>query len=141
MVFRNHLFKGKVQLLNRSLDAYALRQRTIGKNIANATSTDYRPEKVRFEELFHKQKVAIKGLRSEEMHIPFGRLDDSEIEGDVAKSGIPQPEVYFSGENHVNIDREMAELAQNQIRFRFASQSLGKYFKGLSGAITGSSSY
>lgn len=136
MVFKNHLFKERVPMMNRAMDAYALRLRTISKNITNVNSPHYRPEAVKFEELFHKQEVVLKGHSSNEQHIPIGKSPD-DVEGEVNPAAVPEPEIYFSGETHVNIDKEMSELAQNQIRFQFVSQSMARYFRGLSSAITG----
>lgn len=138
MSVRNLLFKGRLPLLNRAMDTYALRQQTIAKNIANATTPNYRPESVRFEEEFQKlQGVAAKGETTSSLHIPMGVSSPGDIEGNVEDAAVPKPEVFFSGESHVNIDKEMSELAQNQIRFRFASKMTARYFKGIQGAIKG----
>ena len=123
--------------MNRALDTYALRQRTISKNIANATSPHYRPEAVKFEEFFHDPEVVTKGERTDNYHIPLGKPAEKDIKGEVEGADVPRPEIYFSGETHVNIDKEMSNLAQNQIRFRFTSNMLNRYFQGLGQSITG----
>jgi flagellar basal-body rod protein FlgB len=133
----DHLFNKKLPLYNRALDAYALRQQIAAKNIANSTTPEYRPESVRFEEEFHKAKFSSgRGLRTDRHHIPLGAPIDSEIKGE-KEDAVPKPEVLFSGESHVNVDKEMSQLAQNQIRFRMASRMTGKYFQGLQTAIKG----
>ena len=123
--------------MNRALDTYALRQRTIAKNISNATSPHYRPEAVKFEEFFHNQEVVTKGNRTNDYHIPLGKPEENEVQGEMMNAAVPRSEVYFSGETHVNIDKEMSNLAQNQIRFRFTSRMVKGYFMGLGQAITG----
>lgn len=138
MSVRNLLFKGRLPLLNRALDTYALRQQTIAKNIANATTPNYRPSSVRFEEEFQKlQGMAAQGDTTDTRHISIGVSNSGDIAGSVEDAAVPKPEVFFSGESHVNIDKEMSELAQNQIRFRFASRMAARYFKGIQGAIKG----
>lgn len=137
MIFRYHLFKNKLPLMNRALDAYSLRQRTTAKNIANATSPHYRPERVQFEELFHQQQSVAKGETTSAVHIPIGRDNRKDLAPELVDREIPEPEVYFSGETHVNIDKEMSELAENQIRFRFVSRSMKKYFQSMTNSITG----
>lgn len=139
MVFKFHLFKNGFPLMNRALDAYALRQRTTSKNIANVNSPHYRPESVKFEEFFHDQEVVLKGNRTEGHHIPLGKPDLLAVKGEIEDADVPRPEVYFSGETHVNIDKEMAEMAQNQIRFRFGSKMISNSFRGMGSAITGRS--
>jgi flagellar basal-body rod protein FlgB len=137
MIYKDFIFKQKLPLLNRSLDAYSLRQKVIAKNIANATTPDYSPEKVKFEEYFNEAEVSARGVLSDTKHIPIGKKDPGEVEANAAEAEIPAAETYFSGESHVNIDKEMASLAQNQIRYRFASQMVKGYFQGLQTSITG----
>lgn len=137
VIYKQFLFKDKLPLLNRALDTYSLRQRTTAKNIANATSPHYRAEAVKFEEFFHTPEVVAKGTKTDETHIPIGKIDDGSVQGEIEEAAVPKPEVYFSGETHVNIDKEMANMAQNQIRFRFTSKMVQKYFQGMQSAITG----
>lgn len=137
LLYRYHLFKARIPLMNNALDAYATRQRTISKNIANATSPHYRPEKVRFEEKFHEAIMVAKGSRSDEMHIPLGKQNAENVAGEVENAPVPKHEVYFSGETHVNIDKEMSELAENQIRFRFVSTQMRGYFEAMLSSVRG----
>jgi flagellar basal-body rod protein FlgB len=72
MILKDHLFNKKLPLLNRALDAYSLRQQTIARNIANATSPVYRPEKVRFEEDFREAQVTQRGAMTNDQHLTIG---------------------------------------------------------------------
>jgi len=135
----NFLFRDRVPLMNKALDAYAQRMTISAKNIANVNTVGYKPERVRFEELFQEQVVSIQGAKTSEKHIPAGRNPNPNAE--LTDREIPGPEIMQSGENDVNIDKEMAEIAQTQIRFQFVSQSAGRYFKQLSAAITGNTNY
>ncbi len=123
--------------MNRALDAYALRNQTTAKNVANVNSPHYRPENVKFEEFFQNQEVVIKGAKSDGNSIPLGKVDYVDVEGEKQNAPVPKPEVYFSGETHVNIDREMSKMAENQIRFRFGSLMVNKFFRGMSSSIFG----
>ncbi|MBI3259955.1 MAG: flagellar basal body rod protein FlgB [Ignavibacteriae bacterium] len=138
MILTDHLFNKKLPLLNRALDTYALRQQTIARNIANATSPVYRPESVRFEEEFNEAQLVQRGASTDDHHLPIGGRTEGEIEGSVEGAKVPRPEILFSGESHVNIDKEMSTLAQNQIKFRFASRMTARYFQGMQTAIKGS---
>lgn len=140
MVFRKHLFSDKLPLMNRAMDAYSLRQQTTSKNIANETTPFYRPERVKFEEYFHQQEVVVKGAEvegSSSVSIPLGKSSSEDMIGDKMNRAIPEPEIFMSGESHVNIDKEMSEMAQNQIRFRFASSMTKRFFGGLGSAVRG----
>ncbi|MGE5479317.1 MAG: flagellar basal body rod protein FlgB [Chloroflexota bacterium] len=141
MIFKDHLFGERVPLMSKALGAYSLRQQVASRNIANADSPHFRPEAVKFEELFDEGEVVLSGAQSEGESIPIGRINDEAVSAEKTDAAVPEPEIYFSGETHVNIDKEMSALAQNQIKYRFASQMMGKYFKGLSSSITGSGNY
>lgn len=129
MLITNHLFKNRLPLMNSALDAYSLRQSTIAKNIANVSTPHYKPERVKFEELLNKEDVTLSKNTSQ-----------SKTEPEVERSPIAKAEIYQSGESNVNIDKEMSELARNQIRMRFTTQMMSKYFRGLGSAITGQAS-
>lgn len=123
--------------MKSALDAYAVRQKTIASNIANVNSPNYRPEEVKFEELFNNNEVVLRGENTNGKHIPLGAANTSSVEGEKGDAPVPSSEVYFSGETHVNIDKEMSAMAQNQIRYRFTSQMVGRFFGGLQSAIQG----
>ncbi len=137
MDVRDYLFREKLPLLSTALDAYALRQRTIAKNIANATTPGYRPERVRFEQEFLQSELMLQGTRSDNQHLRIGPPFDNEIRPEREGAPVPKPEVYFAGESHVNVDKEMGELAKNQIRFRLVARLAQRYFAGLQQAIKG----
>ena len=137
MIVKDFLFNKKLPLLDKALDSYALRQQTFAKNIANADTPDYRPERVKFEEYFHDEEVVLKGVETKSGHIPLGNVGPAVKAGDKELRSIPDAEVYFSGENHINIDKEMAESAENQIRFRLVAKMVNKYFSGISNSIKG----
>ena len=76
MKIRSWLFRERLPLLNRALDAYALRQRVVAENIPNATTPEYQPRRVRFEEFFQQYAdVVARGIRTDERHIPIGPPD------------------------------------------------------------------
>lgn len=137
LIYREYIFKTKLPLLNKALDTYSLRQQTIAKNIANATTVDYVPEKVKFEEYFKEAKAKETGLRTEDTHIPINPSGFDEVSPTIVKEDVPESEKLMAGVSHVNLDKEMSELAQNQIKFRFAARMVKRYFSGLNTAITG----
>ncbi len=136
-MIKDTLFQSRIPLMQTALDAYALRQQTIAKNVANATSTDYRPEKVKFEDFFQDANISLKGIKDNELHIDLGKPIINLVKPVKEEAEIPRAEVLFAGESHVNIDKEMSELAQNQIRFRLVSRTLRNYMMALQTAISG----
>jgi flagellar basal-body rod protein FlgB len=138
MIFKQQLFKDRMPLMNRAMDAYSMRQAAIAKNIANATTEGYKPQKVKFEEFFRDEQSAMsKGIVAGENDIAIGSSPEEKFPIELAQREIPAGEEYFAGESHINIDREMSELAENQIRFRFVSRSMRAYLQGLQSAISG----
>jgi len=138
MKIDNFLFKDRIPLMNKALDTYSLRMTTAAKNLANVNTVGYKPQRVKFEELFQNQMV-LTGTKIDEKHIPIG--PNPEPNGELINCKIPTAEIMQSGENDINIDKEMAEVAQTQIRFQFVSQSMSKHFKQLTAAITGNTNY
>ena len=120
-------------MLNRGLDAYALRQKTIATNIANVNTSDYKPQNVKFEEYF-KEASSSNASSNNNNSINSDFENGSEEKG---FSDIPRPSVHFSGDAQVNIDKEMSELAQNQIKYRYAAKAVKSYFAGIQTAISG----
>jgi flagellar basal-body rod protein FlgB len=137
LIYRDFLFKARLPLLNSGLDAFALRQKTIAGNIANATTPHYRPAEVKFEQFFRQATMSASGTTTDEVHIPIGVDNNTIPEGEVEPAVVPKAEIYFAGESHVNIDKEMAELAQNQIKYRFTAKAVKSYFQGMQSAISG----
>lgn len=137
LIYRDYLFKEKLPLYDKAMDAYALRQKTIAENIANATTPGYKPSEVKFEELFEGERASLAGARTDENHIPLGSQTSTGMESEVVAENVPAAEKYFSGESDVNIDNEMSALAQNQIRFRMASRVTKSYFDEMDRAIKG----
>lgn len=134
----------KVPLLKSALDTYALRGRISASNIANINTPGYNAKRVEFEEELSK---ALQGnrrqsndLTTHENHIPIritsSNLVSPRISESHAENSINDDDLA-SGVNNVDIDQEMAELAKNQIRFKFAARMISGQFKGLQKSIRG----
>lgn len=137
MIYRYFLFKSRLPLYHQALNTYVLRQSAIARNIANITTPRYRPIRVSFEEELQKVKELIPGIRTNALHFPVGSSSAGTILPEHEQRPVPRPEIFFSGDAHVNIDKEMAELAETQIRFRLVARLSQRYFQGLSTVIRG----
>jgi flagellar basal-body rod protein FlgB len=121
--------KSSIPLLVKSLDASMLRSRVIANNIANVNTPGYQRVEVSFEDELRKaiDKTKLRGLRTNEKHIPLGRENIANINPKVEKPADP---TLPSGVNNVDIDMEMAKLAETQIQYNFSAKFLkGKYSK------------
>ncbi len=138
------LFDGtRIPLLSKALDAYALRQKVIAANIANVTTAGYKSQRVSFEERLvqAQQGLQVRGTQTHAGHLPVGAGSTAaQVQPEVHPIADEPPPGYnamASGFNDVDIDHEMAELAKNQIRFKFSARMLGDTFRGIQKAIRG----
>ena len=122
--------------LEKSMDVYSLRQKTISNNIANAMTPGYKALKVEFEEEYKKSlnPNAVRGSRTSENHLPLGTKSFSQIK---PKVDFKEDGLNDSGLNNVDIDKEMAELAENSLRYEMSTKLIFKRFANIKGAIRG----
>ena len=115
------------------LDVTQLRQRVIANKIANVSTKGYRKKDLRFQEYLESfvRQPAVEGKVASERHIPIPKP-------------IANPEVFESetgindaGINNVDIDREMADLAENHLFFNVGQRLIRGQFDGLKKSITG----
>ncbi|MDN5362880.1 MAG: flagellar basal-body rod protein FlgB [Moorella sp. (in: firmicutes)] len=108
-------------VLEKSLDAATLRQRTIAHNIANVNTPGFKRYEVSFEGQLRQALGLEPGLplyRTDPYHLPMGG-------GDLTQAVIQDNTTTMREDgNNVDIDREMVDLAQNSLNFNFATQQL-----------------
>jgi flagellar basal-body rod protein FlgB len=123
-----------IPILMKSLDAGMLRSRTIANNIANINTPGYQRVEVSFEDELRKalDTTKLQGVRTNENHLPLGKLDFSQLNPKVEK---PVDPTLPSGVNNVDIDTEMAKLAENQLLFNFSAKFLKGVYTKLNAAI------
>ena len=126
--------KSNVELLKNLLDYTALKQKVISKNIANSGTIGYKRKDLEFKDFLEDnlnstvRKTSSKHLSMNVIEKPgeskFTVIDD---ESSVSSSGV----------NNVDIDKEMAEMAENSIMFRFAARKLNGYYRTMQKVIKG----
>ncbi len=138
MIFSSLFRKTTLPTVMKSLDAAALRSRTISSNIANATTPGYKRVSVDFESSLKDalNRSSLQGARTDSKHMPVGKRRISEVNPRVYRPNDPS---MPSGKNNVDIDTEMAALAENQIKFNYGVKFSSGAFKSLNAAIRGRS--
>lgn len=126
-------------LLERSLDATALRHKTISNNIANAETPEFKRSEVRFEQLLQKELNAsgmprLSGYRTHKGHIPIGSIGAIHVKPQVYTDTST---VYNNNLNNVDIEMEMAQLAENQIYYNTLIQQVNHELRQVRTAIGG----
>ncbi|MFN3820917.1 MAG: flagellar basal body rod protein FlgB [bacterium] len=121
-------------ILSKSLDVYGMRQRAIAANIANAETPGYERKWITFEEQLRQL------LRSQATQRSTPEIQHSL--GDLSRKIRPQLVVDTTPSesndiNNVNIDQEMAQLAQNHLQFLIAARLTKHYFEMLNLSLKG----
>jgi flagellar basal-body rod protein FlgB len=126
--------KTNIPTLLKSIDATMLRGRTIANNIANVNTPGYQRLEVSFEDELRRSldTTRLKGMSTQKGHLDLGRMDVSKINPQVER---PIDPTLPSGVNNVDIDSEMAKLAENQILFNFSSKMLIGNLRKINSAI------
>jgi flagellar basal-body rod protein FlgB len=138
-MFREILFnKTNLPMVRNALDAAMLRTRAISNNIANVNTPGYRRTEVSFENELREalDRTRLKGTQTDEHHLKLGRLDLSDVNGRAYK---PVDPTLPSGVNNVDIDTEMAKLAEAQIMYNYGIKFGQGVYKKMNAAIQGRS--
>ncbi|MDP4114982.1 MAG: flagellar basal body rod protein FlgB [Bacteroidota bacterium] len=124
-----------IKLLENLIDYCAVKNKVISKNIANIGTEDYRREDVKF-----------KSILDDSMNSSLKATNEKHFGTDANKDVLNyQVEIdnstdKISGANNVDIDKEMSDLAENSMRFKFASKRINFYYKNLQNVIKGGGS-
>lgn len=123
-------------VIGKSLDAAMLRSRVIANNIANLTTPGYKRVEVSFEAELKKalSKTKLRGTMTDSRHMDFGRKSIAKVK---PVSYRPNDGTLPSGVNNVDIDTEMAKLAENQLMFSTGVKLKGNLMKILKSSIRG----
>lgn len=116
----------QIDLVKKSLDVYQKQHEAIAKNIAHANDPDYKRVKSDFSSVL-KSSLSSPMRVTNEKHIaqtlePLRKSRDQEEDG------------------RVDVSADMGALAENQIKYEFASRALSRIYRSLNLSITGRSS-
>lgn len=114
------------------LNLSSLRHKLTSGNIANTSTPGYRSQSIDFNSELTKANEnsrRIAGLITNASHIPLGQHINKSPE-------INETSIIEGDINSVDIDNEIAEMAQNELEFSIAAKLLQKKFQGLRKAIT-----
>lgn len=126
--------KTNVPVLMKALDASMLRARTIANNVANVDTPGYQKLAVSFEDELRRalDKKSLQGTRTDKGHLALGRRDLSAVQPRIER---PVDHTLPSGVNNVDIDHEMASLAENQLIFSYATRFVKGIYTKLTSAL------
>lgn len=127
------LFSGTINTLQKSLNYASVKNQTISSNIANVDTPNYKAKDVVFKDVLQQELAgSLIAKRTHPKHIPFENDNNSTI-----KTIQRNNTVYNHNGNNVDIDKEMSELAQNQIYYQSLVDRLNGKFNSLQTVIRG----
>jgi len=122
--------------LEKALDASWLRNEVIAQNIANVDTPGYKRQEVAFEEYLDKAMTAsdFKGNTSDKRHVSIG---GGSLDAVAARVSTPGSGLSVRlDENNVDIESEMADMAENTIRYNMLVTSLNAGYSNLKYVIS-----
>ena len=126
-----------IDYMSRGMSAANLRHEVISNNIANVNTPKFKKSDVVFENLLAKEL----GLFDEQGKLEVVRTHDRHMP--IPMKGRAMPEVIMdtsttmrTDKNNVDIDKEMANLAKNQIYFNALAKEMGSHFQKVKTIIT-----
>lgn len=135
MLVRNLIFdKTRIPLLNKTLNVTSMRNRALSNNLANANTVNYKRKEVDFASYLRSQviKPQVTGTRTDARHLPVGEVAQKE-----PRVYQPDPGPNSTGINNVDVDMEMANLAQNHLLYNVGARLLSGAFQGIRKSISG----
>jgi flagellar basal-body rod protein FlgB len=120
-------------LLGKVLDFRVLKHNLITSNIAHQDTPGYRAKELPFQEVLRSVLVNRHGGTIQQTHPQHFTQASFNLDG-IQVEAVSSPSLGLD-QNSVNIEYEMAALAENALQYQAAAQILAKKFAGLKQAI------
>ena len=131
------IFSQTVSILEKALDLRSKKHNVIASNIANMDTPDYKA----FDLIIEKelQKVTGKGNSISLNKTDAAHMQSRRSKADGVSVVIDDTQgLSLRGDgNTVDIDKQMANMAENTLMYKAAAQMIHKKFQGLKSAIQG----
>ncbi|WP_281951166.1 flagellar basal body rod protein FlgB [Nitrosophilus kaiyonis] len=118
----------KTQMLSKTASFYLDRTKVIQSNIANADTPGFKPKDLVFEKILDDQ---IELKKTDPKHI------DPKSNNKMEKKLITEGRYQGYDENMVDIQKELAKLAESSIMYKSAVEAMKKEFSKLKLSISG----
>jgi flagellar basal-body rod protein FlgB len=111
-----------------------IKNKVISKNIANIGTENYMREDVVFKDMLEETS---KGQLRATNGKHFGPGNSISGDGQNYRIIYDSEKDPFSGINNVDIDKEMTELAETTLMYKFTARKISDYFKSIQYVIRG----
>jgi flagellar basal-body rod protein FlgB len=125
------LFSNTFRVLEKSLDYSSTKQKVISQNIANVDTPNYKAKDVVKNSFQEVLDASIEAYRTDSRHLTFKKSSNESI------IVTEQNGSYNNDGNSVDVDKEMADLATNQIYYNAVTDRLSGKFSSLQNVIRG----
>lgn len=127
------LFSNTVSTLENALNYSSLKQKIVSQNIANVDTPNYKAKDVSFKAVFQATLgQSFEAKRTDGRHFEF-KSRNGAFPGTVIKNNVN----YNENGNSVDLDKEMSDLATNQIYFNALTERINGKFNSLQTVIRG----
>jgi flagellar basal-body rod protein FlgB len=126
-----NLFGGTISKLEKGISYSAIKQKTVSQNISNVDTPNYKAIDVSFKDELTNAVSSMKANKTSIKHMDFSTSGMNPYEMNERKGA------YNHNGNNVDIDQEMAMLAQNQIYNQALVDRLNGKFRSLQSVIKG----
>lgn len=133
------MFDNNFTILEKGLDAYSTRAKTIANNIANINTPNYKRQDIQFEEILaealEEKPARLEGKITKKGHMAINPIPSI----DTLKENIITEDTTTmrNDGNNVDVEKEMAEEAKNNIRYQTAISRTSSGFNLLKSVIKG----
>lgn len=127
------LFSGTISTLEHGLNYSSVKQKVISQNIANVDTPNYKAMNVSFKDVLENElHIPIAAIRTNKRHFDF-KSSISSGSKLISRNSVQ----YNQNGNSVDLDKEMADLATNQIYYNAMIERINGKFSTLQSVIRG----
>ncbi len=127
------IISGSFTTLEKALDFSSRKQKVISSNIANADTPNYKARDVSFKQMLEEETArGFEAKRTNDKHIAFRSTEQSE-----QAVYVKNNRSYNHNGNSVDLDKEMSELATNQIYYNALTDRINSKYQSLQSVIKG----
>lgn len=128
------LFSSTINTLEQAMNYSTAKQKIISHNIANSDTPNYKAKSVSFNSEFNRiLNDSLQANKTDIRHYDFKATPKNNGYTVFNQNGS----AYNHNGNNVDIDKEMAELAKNQIYYNAVADRIGSKFNSLKTVIRG----
>ncbi|AIF43765.1 flagellar basal body rod protein FlgB [Virgibacillus sp. SK37] len=125
------MFGGTINNLENALGYSSAKNKAISNNIANIDTPNYKAKDVAFNDVLKHNLSTLEAKRTHEKHFTFNNGDSGFRTINKNSTG------YNHNGNNVDVDKEMADLAKNQIYYQSLVDRINGKFGSLQKVIRG----